>query len=221
MNTLTSDQILHFLSNLKSPTGLPDSVKVMNPYKEESKSYFESFYSSFYADASPRTGLFGINPGRLGGGITGVPFTDPTQLEESCGIVNHFEKKRELSSTFIHDMIHEFGGVRLFYSCFYISALSPLGFTSDHKNLNYYDIANWRQLFTSYCMQTLEQQLPFLKRDLAFCIGQGLNHQFMEELNQEGHFFEKIIPLPHPRWVMQYRLKQKDQYLQEYLRKLS
>ncbi len=222
MNKLTSDLILHFLTNLKSPTGLPDGVQVMNPYQNKGVGpYYESFYRTFYGDTSLRTGLFGINPGRFGGGITGVPFTDPVQLAGSCGIVNPFERKRELSSTFIYDMIQAFGGVHSFYSQFYISALSPLGFTSNEKNLNYYDIADWRTLFTSYCKQSIQQQLPFLKRDIAFCIGQGLNHQFLEELNRDQHFFDQVIPLPHPRWVMQYRLKQKDQFIREYLQKLT
>ena len=46
--------------------------------------------------------LLGINPGRFGGGVTGIPFTDPIRLQNVCGIENNFEKKQELSSVFIY-----------------------------------------------------------------------------------------------------------------------
>jgi len=72
-------------------------------------------------------------------GITGIPFTDPVKLEV-LGIANDFQKKRELSSDFVYQMITAFGGANKFYQTFYISAISPLGFTKDEKNLNYYDV---------------------------------------------------------------------------------
>jgi hypothetical protein len=52
-------------------------------------------------------------------------------------------------------------------------------------------------------------------------MGQGKNYAFLNKLNQEHGFFEKIIPLPHPRWVMQYRLKRKKEFIREYVDKLS
>ena len=30
-------------------------------------------------------------------------------------------------------------------------------------------------------------------------------------------FFERILPLPHPRWVMQYRRKRKEEFVGQYL----
>ena len=37
-------------------------------------------------------------------------------------------------------MIEGYGGPEKFYSKFYFGAISPLGFTMDGKNLNYYDV---------------------------------------------------------------------------------
>ena len=43
------------------------------------------------------------------------------------------------------------------------------------------------------------------------------NFKFLQRLNAENHLFEEIIPLSHPRFVMQYRLKRKDEYIRQYL----
>ena len=49
----------------------------------------------------------------------------------------------------------------------------------------------------------------------CYCLGQGKNFDYLKLLNKELKLFDEIIPLPHPRWVMQYRRKQLDDYLKE------
>ena len=34
-------------------------------------------------------------------------------------------------------------------------------------------------------------------------------------------FFNNFITLPHPRWILQYKMKMKKEYLDEYVTKLS
>lgn len=217
-----ASKILNFYRKLHLPS-LPDGVSVMNPYTDDTAHQLaQSFYQKYYNDSRPRIALFGINPGRFGGGVTGVPFTDPIRLEQKCGIPNDLDKKAELSSRFIYDMIDAHGGTAVFYSHFYLSAISPLGFVQNGKNLNYYDINGWKSIFTFYAIQCLEDQLAFpLDQSIAYCIGQGINYKFLKDLNHQHHFFKKIETLPHPRWVMQYRLKRKDEFIQEYLSKLN
>jgi hypothetical protein len=36
-------------------------------------------------------------------------------------------------------------------------------------------------------------------------------------LNNEHKWFGEIIPLPHPRFILQYRRKQKDEFIHQYL----
>lgn len=221
MITTTASQILHFLKQIKPPSYLPPEVEVLNPFVASSSwSFVSTFYNQFYQDKEKRVALFGINPGRLGAGLTGVPFTDPIRLEQACGIANPYQKKAELSSRFIYEVIEAYGGSKAFYEQFYFSAISPLGFAQQGKNLNYYDIKNWKQLFKAYTVQLIQLQLPFLKRSQAFSIGMGTNHLFLEELNAENQFFEHIIPLPHPRWIMQYKLREKDAFIEIYLKAL-
>jgi hypothetical protein len=212
--------ILKFLFTLKVPTGIPQSVEVMNPYESDPvREVCRLFYSKYYTVPGTRFLLIGINPGRFGGGITGIPFTDPIQLESHCGIPNAFEKKPEISSRFIYDMINAFGGPISFFRHFLITAMSPLGFTRGGKNLNYYDDPKLQQATMPFIVETIKKQLdcPGVDRGTALCIGEGKNLKILEQLNGEYRFFERVLALPHPRFIMQYRYKKKDDYIRMYL----
>lgn len=218
-----SKKILSFLKNLDLEAELPKEVKVMNPFKDKyTYNICKKFYSKYYSDANPRHLILGINPGRFGGGITGIPFTDPIRLTSVCGIENDFQKKQELSSVFMYEMIYAFGGPESFYSKFYISSISPLGFTKHNKNLNYYDDTNLEQSLKAFIIKKINLQLSFgISRDVAFCLGDGKNFIYFTKLNSEVKFFKKIVPLPHPRFIMQYKLKKKDEYIERYLCELK
>jgi len=217
-----ADRILSFQKNLKLNIKLPKGVQAMNPYQDKiAFSICEKFYKKFYNDDGQRTMILGINPGRHGGGITGIPFTDPVKLEE-LGIVNDFQKKRELSADFVYQMIDAFGGAKKFYQKFYFSAISPLGFTKDDKNLNYYDIKGLPELLDKFIVECMSLQLSWgINKKVCYCLGEGENFKFLSKLNAKHFFFEDIIPLPHPRFIMQYRRKKLDQFINLYLERLS
>jgi hypothetical protein len=40
----------------------------------------------------------------------------------------------------------------------------------------------------------------------------------MQRLNAEHHFFDELRAVEHPRFIMQYRRKQVDQFVASYLR---
>src|SRR6476661_2710606 len=157
-----SDKILDFLFGLEFPFQLPPQVEVMRPFSDaETARVVESFYNKYYNDDKPRYCIIGINPGRFGGGVTGIPFTDPIRLEKECGIKNDFIKKQELSSVFIYEMINAYGGVEKFYHNYYISAISPLGFVKDGKNLNYYDDKSLMKKIEPFVADCINKQLSF------------------------------------------------------------
>jgi len=217
--TQVAEQILSFLGALHITVSLPKSVCILNPYQDAyAMQLCGKFYTKYYNDALPRRIVLGINPGRLGGGLTGIPFTDPVHLEKFCGIENEMPKKAELSSTFIYEMITVYGGPEKFYSKIYISSISPLGFTREGKNLNYYDDARMQKKLEPFIVSSLETQLNFgIDRSLAYCLGEGENFKFLRQLNDRYKFFCEIIPLPHPRFIMQYKSKNKSEYIERYL----
>ncbi|MDP9229306.1 MAG: DUF4918 family protein [Bacteroidota bacterium] len=214
-----AQQILEFITHLDFPPILPNDIEVMNPYKDVAvKNICEKFYREFYNDNNKRWMIIGINPGRFGAGVTGIPFTDPIRLQKECSIENDWSKKQELSSLFVYDMINAFGGIQSFYKKFYITAVSPLGFTKHNKNLNYYDDKELMNDIKSFVIECMNRQLQFgIYRNAAFCLGEGKNFVYLRKLNAQMHFFESIVPLPHPRFIMQYRLKKKEEYIKFYL----
>jgi hypothetical protein len=215
--------ILHFYRNLRPRFDPGKGIGIMNPYKEAAAwAVTEQFYPKFYSDNRPRAFIFGINPGRHGAGVTGIPFTDPIRLAEKCGIANGFPKRGELSSEFVYAVIDAFGGPKAFYGRFHFTAISPLGFVRDGKNLNYYDDKALVKAFEPFMLRCIRQQLATMPAyPVCYCLGEGENYKYFSRINDRYNFFADIIPLPHPRWVMQYRRKKIGEYVALYLEKLN
>jgi hypothetical protein len=219
-----ADRIIKFYYDLDaSMWKLPTGISLLNPFANaEARPYFEQFYYKYFSDHDQRHLIVGINPGRFGAGITGIPFTDPKILEAECEIINPFNKRYELSAIFIYEMIKEYGTIEAFYQKFLISSVVPLGFVKNGKNINYYDDKDLEKSLTPYIITYIRDQIEFgLATDKAFILGQGKNFKYFHKLNEKEQFFDEVIPLPHPRWVMQYRLKRKQEYLDEYMIKLG
>src|ERR1700760_3199068 len=153
-----ADRIIRFIEQLHY-TGdpLPAGIRIMNPYleSEQAMAISKTFYQRFYNDNNKRHLILGINPGRFGAGLTGIPFTDTKRLVSECHIPYEGKISHEPSSVFVYDMIHAFGGAEAFYSKFYINSLCPLGFTivddkGKEKNYNYFDNPALQKATTSF-----------------------------------------------------------------------
>jgi hypothetical protein len=222
-----ADRIINFNNKLSlEDVKLPEGIRSMNPFSDpQVQKITNQFYHKFYNNNNPRFFIIGINPGRHGAAITGVPFTDTKRLKSELGIAFQGKESHEPSSVFVYEVIHAFGGPEEFYSRFYINSLCPLGFVAEKKckevNYNYYDDKNLQEAVKPFMIEKLKEQIDFgLKTDKAFCLGEGKNLKFLTEINAENHFFDKIIPLAHPRYIMQYKQKYKQEYLNDYLKKL-
>jgi hypothetical protein len=224
-----ADKVISFLESLRFKGSLPEGINIMNPFRNDPRvlPVVRQFYMKFFSDNTPRHMILGINPGRFGAGSTGIPFTDTQRLIEKCGLSMEGLKTFETSSVFVYEMIGAYGGPEKFYSHFYISAVSPLGFTTLGKgakqvNYNYYDNRKLTESLTGFIFENIEKQLEFgISRDTCFCLGTGRNYDFIMEMNDKRGYFERIIPLEHPRFIMQYKLKQKQEYIRKYISELS
>ncbi len=211
---------LEWIESLRFPEPIPHRVEVLDPYRDKQvRRVVRAFAQRYYADFRPRIGVFGINPGRFGGGVTGLMFTDPVALREDCGIPNDLGTRRELSATFVYRTIAAFGGPAVFFSQFYLSALSPLGFVQDGKNFNFYDDPVLNEVALPLIVHSIHQQLTFpLRREVAIILGSGQLRAVAERLNAVHEFFDTLLFLEHPRFVAQYRRKQLDDYVERYVR---
>lgn len=215
------EKVIEFYEQLEPPKNLPEKVDVLFPFEDKQVMDTVKIYNqTYFNDSNKRNFLIGINPGRLGSGTTGIPFTDPIRLKGELNIDNNFEPKQELSSNFIYQMINAGGGPDSFYSNNYFTSVSPLGFIMDGKNLNYYDIKELEEALEPYIVAEMKKQLEFGARPIAYSLGMGKNIAYLKKLNAKYHFFEDIVALPHPRWVMQYRLKRIQEFIDLYVSKL-
>ena len=221
-----ADQIIRFNEQLVY-TGdpLPPGIRIMNPFREsdQTMNISNAFYRKFYNDNNKRHLILGINPGRFGAGLTGIPFTDTKRLVSECHIPYNGTISHEPSSVFVYEMIDAFGGVEVFYSKFYINSLCPLGFTiidekGKEKNYNYYDSPTLQKAVTGYIIENIRTQIGLgVETDVCFCFGTGKNENFLRKLNNEHGFFGKIVALEHPRFIMQYKARSKQAYIDKYL----
>lgn len=222
------EKIIQYYFNLSFDGLLPDGISVMNPIRESEsiREICKLFYTKYYSDNKKRKLILGINPGRLGAGATGIPFTDTKRLNEICNISNNDFKTHEPSSVFVYDVINAYGGPEKFYGDYYINSVCPLGFTvkGNHQkeiNYNYYDKVELQKSVLEFIKWNLKTQLEMgCHNEICFCLGTGKNFKFLSGLNKEEKYFKSIVPLEHPRYIMQYKSKQKEAYIKAFIEKL-
>lgn len=224
-----ADKIIAFNEQVEFTGQLPEGIRIMNPFKEnpEILAISGAFYKKYYDDYQQRHLILGINPGRFGAGVTGVPFTDSHRLKNECELPYLGKDTYEPSSVYVYDMIKSFGGATAFYQHFYINSVCPLGFTAIKEkgkevNYNYYDSKELTEAVYDFIVWNIKTQIEMgVNTDVCFCFGTGQNEKFLKKLNEKMQFFGKIVALEHPRFIMQYKSKSKQMYIDKYLTAFS
>lgn len=219
-----ADRIIDYNRHLDYSGKLPEGFKVMNPYLDnpETIEVMQIFYHKYYNDNEPRKFVIGINPSRNGAGITGIPFTDTKRLESICGIIMKSAYTHEVSSVFVYDMIKEYGGVEEFYKHFYINSPFPLAIIRQTNggswlNANYYDDPKLFAMAKDFMISSLQKQISMgLDSSKVFVLGKK-NAVFINKLNKEAKLFGEIKILEHPRYIQQYKSKEKQLYIDKYI----
>ncbi|RYC67912.1 MULTISPECIES: uracil-DNA glycosylase family protein [Spirosoma] len=221
--TTFADRAIPYYHTLTAPTNLPPGLGVMNPYQEPAvQAIVSEFYGKFYNDTTPRVFVLGINPGRFGAGVTGISFTTPQNLDRYCGIANSLldtgpSRRPELSSRFIYQVVDAFGGAGDFYGRFFLTSLFPLALTKDGKNYNFYDDRLTTDALWPAITEAVRTQTGFgYDRRVAVCLGRK-NETYLHRLNDQQGFFDRIVTLDHPRYILQYKAKSVATYLDRYI----
>lgn len=224
MTKSLADKIIAFNRELHYTGELPKGFQVLNPFLENPETIpaMQAFYRKYYNDTNRRKFIIGINPSRHGAGVTGVPFTDTKRLESVCGITMHSVHTHEVSSVFFYDMIVAYGGAGKFYSQFYINSPFPLAIIRETKNgnwlnANYYDDKNLFETVKEFLIASLKKHIDIgLDTSEVYVLGKK-NAQFIHRLNKEAKLFDRMTVLEHPRYIQQYKLKEKQLYIDRYL----
>ena len=215
--TSFAKKVNQFNRELEFSEKLPRDIRVMNPFKdnEEILKVCEAFYGEFYNDTERRKLILGINPGRLGAGATGIPFTDTKRLSDICNIDIESFRTHEPSSVFIYNLIEKFGGPKKFYHKFYINSVCPLGFVEQNLkgnwvNCNYYDYNELFSVIRDFIISSLKLQISFgIDTSVCFVLGKK-NAKYLSAINEKEGMFDSIVPFDHPRYIVQYKSKHKD-----------
>lgn len=227
-----AQKVLQYNKTLSSiQLNLPDGFRIINPFTGDSKDVVQSitkaFYEKYYNDNKSRCLILGSSPARHGTAVTGVPFEDAFHIQKETGImINNFYVNKS-SSNFLYDVIEKYGGAKTFYSRFFLNFVFPLSIfkinsKGNEVNCNFYDNKNLQKYFQNFIIDSIRTIISFgIDTSVCFCIGSGKNFSILNELNKMYKFFEKIIPLEHPRYIMQYNSKNKETFINKYLAALK
>ncbi|MCB9179554.1 MAG: DUF4918 family protein [Flavobacteriales bacterium] len=231
MSDLAQRLLEHVLSFSLDGVKLPRGVGVLDPFHGahglEVRRIVTRFHRTYYADQRPRLLMLGINPGRLGAGSTGLPFTDTKRCESELDIEVTGLRTHEPSSDFFYRMIAAAGGPATFYGQVYVHSVCPLGFVKRGPqgtdiNLNYYDVPALEKAVTPFVERWLRTLIDSgMRTDRVICIGTGRNAAYFTKLNARLGLFGHIEAVEHPRYVMQYRARSMDLYIDKYVRALA
>jgi hypothetical protein len=211
------------LTSLTLDVTLPDGFSVLDPYRSDDvRSVIHQFCATYYTGTHARLSVWGINPGRFGAGVTGLSFTDPYALTHQLGLQSTLTGRREPSAEFISSVIDAYGGPIVFYRDIFMSALSPLGFVKDGKNINFYDDARLKVDIVPFVLDSMRTMIKAgLRTDATVLLGSGALKTFFEKHIRPHIHFDTVVYLDHPRYVMQYRRREMERYVQEYVRTLQ
>ena len=223
-----ADKVIDFNRHLHYLGKLPEGFQVLNPYLDnpETMEVMQQFYHKYYNDSKQRRFIVGINPSRHGAGVTGVPFTDTKRLESACDIKMQSAHTHEISSVFMYEMIADYGGAKNFYQDFYINSPFPLAIIRQTKagkwlNANYYDDSVLFEMVKDFMILSLKKHISLgLDTSEVFVLGKK-NAAFIQKLNKEAKLFESLIILEHPRYIQQYKSKEKQLYIDKYILALN
>ncbi len=223
-----SDKILEFNEWLADVSlDLPNNYSISNPFKGENRDKIKEitsvFYKKYYNDNNKRYLILGSSPARRGTAVTGIPFEDANHLYKETGIMIDNFYINNASSTFLYDVMEQYGGCEKFYKDFYMSFVCPLGIVNvnargNEVNANYYENKKLEKALYDFIVESLKKQIAFgIDTTICYCIGSGENFKFLTKINEEYKFFDKIVALEHPRFIMQYNAKDREKYLQKYI----
>lgn len=173
----------------------------------------EQFIQQYLPEPLPQTVILGLNPGRSGAGLTGIPFLDFRSLANLLPDTPLPRNDTEPSANFFHRVVQNVG-VEKFYRTFYVSNVAAVGFLRDGKNCNYPELPTAAQrVIEERFLAEMAQLQP--KRIIA--LGREVEATVQRLFPDDS---VRISHLPHPSWIMTYRLREAQSWVRRYTQML-
>ncbi|MEY2342744.1 uracil-DNA glycosylase family protein [Acidithiobacillus sp. IBUN Pt1247-S3] len=177
------------------------------------RSIAEQFWQQYIPEPLPQTVILGLNPGRLGAGLTGIPLLDFRSLASLFPDGRLPRNDTEPSANFFHRVVQNVGAEK-FYREFYVSNVSAVGYLRDNKNCNYHELPDAAQRIVEERF-VAEMAVVAPKRIIA--LGREVEAT-VQRLFPDGSV--RISHLPHPSWIMTYRLREAQSWVRRYTQML-
>jgi hypothetical protein len=150
------------------------------------------FFRTYYAGEGRRIALVGLNPGRFGGGRTGLPFLDPLAVSALLGGMG---QGRERSARFLWGVIARLGPER-FFERVYLTNLSCLGFVRGGRNVNLDQVPG---PIRSALIEGFVEEMRRVRPLRLVPLGRWVESE-LSALAAAGRLAAPVAPrLPHPR----------------------
>lgn len=168
-----------------------ERISILPGFTEQAE-LVRSYYKKFYSKPGRRIVLCGINPGKYGAGITGVPFIDFHGISRL--LPGHGRQDKERTAQYMLSIIEEYGAGE-FQDAVYLTNLSWYGFLRNGRNLNYYILPrNVRHYFIESFVEEMKIVQPSFIVPLSEEVGRTLR-----QMAKDGQLDYPIAErLPHP-----------------------
>lgn len=188
-----------------------NGISMLEGYLDQSD-IMDAFCEKFYSNKIPKIVICGINPGRLGAGLTGVPFFDFASLSKIFPSI--LRKDTENTAQFFFKVIEKIG-VERFFNYFYITNVSSVGYSKGKSNFNFDKLPdNLRSIVFS----NFAEEIELIKPVKIIALGDAAFNGVESALGKNSYRLEK---LKHPSWIMQYKRNEISFWVQAYADALS
>lgn len=161
----------------------------------ENVSVVREFYKKVYnATNKHRIVLCGINPGRKGAGMTGVPFFDNIALSQILPSIKNNDSER--SGQFIWSVISQLG-ISDFFENVYITNICWFGFTRYGRNYNYYNLEEElkKEFFEGFI-----EEMEIVQPSVIFSLSKKVSGDLKRLKDMYNKDWQIDNSLKHPVW---------------------
>jgi hypothetical protein len=190
------------------------NIKILSDFIDNKNNIIE-FHKKYIEPNSPKIVICGINPGRNGAGLTGIPFIDFESLSNMLPGIK--ENDWEQSAKFFFSVVQGFG-IEIFYKNFHVTNISWFGFSriDKSKNVNYFE----KDISTEiaiYLIDKFVEEMDLINPDYIIPLSKTVLYE-LENLKKQKKIRAEIgTCLNHPSWVVAYRRKDLSTWRQKYI----